>query len=135
MMGKKFLLDTNICVFFFRDKYDVKNRIINVGIENCALSEITVAELLYGAYCSKNPSYDIQLVKDFCAYFKIEKITDSLDEYALQKSRLRSEGMLIDDNDLFIGASAISGNYILVTDNVKHFKRLRGIEIENWINR
>jgi tRNA(fMet)-specific endonuclease VapC len=39
---------------------------------------------------------------------------------------------LHDEFDLIIGASAIIKNLILVTDNVKHFKRFEGIKIENW---
>lgn len=45
---KKYLLDTNICVFFLRGKYDIDQRIKQVGWDNCYISEITVAELKYG---------------------------------------------------------------------------------------
>ena len=40
-----YLLDTNICIFLLRGKYDVDKKIDSVGLENCAISEITVAEL------------------------------------------------------------------------------------------
>lgn len=46
---KKYLLDTNICIFLLRGKYDVDKKIDQVGLENCCISEITVAELKYGA--------------------------------------------------------------------------------------
>ena len=53
-MENQYLLDTNICVFFMRGKYDVPRCIQNVGRKNCYISEITVAELLYGAAnCSR----------------------------------------------------------------------------------
>ena len=45
----KYLLDTNICVFYFRENKIVRNKIERIGIENCYVSEITIAELLYGA--------------------------------------------------------------------------------------
>jgi tRNA(fMet)-specific endonuclease VapC len=62
-------------------------------------------------------------------------ITNVLLEYAHQKAILRKEGKLIDDMDLFIGATAITNNMILVTDNEKHLNRLQNIKIENWRTR
>lgn len=47
-MGQ-YLLDTNICVFLLRGQYDVDKKIDEVGLENCHISEITMAELKYGA--------------------------------------------------------------------------------------
>lgn len=45
---KKYLLDTNICIHFFKDEYQIKNKIQKVGLKNCYFSEITILELLYG---------------------------------------------------------------------------------------
>lgn len=43
---KRYLLDTNVCVFFLRKRFGVAQRIAAVGWSNCCISEITVAELL-----------------------------------------------------------------------------------------
>ncbi|MCL1932237.1 MAG: PIN domain-containing protein [Candidatus Azobacteroides sp.] len=51
----KYLLDTNICIFFFRNKFNISNILKSKGLENCCVSEITVAELRYGAENSVNP--------------------------------------------------------------------------------
>ena len=48
------------------------------------------------------------------------------------KAYLKSKGKIICDSDLFIAAAAISNNFTLVTNNEKHFKRIEGLEIENW---
>lgn len=45
----KYLLDSDICIFFLKGKFGINDRILTVGIENCCLSEITIAELKYGA--------------------------------------------------------------------------------------
>lgn len=45
----KYLLDTNICIHFFRGKYELIDHFNEIGIENCAISEITLAELVFGA--------------------------------------------------------------------------------------
>ena len=42
---------------------------------------------------------------------------------------------MIDEFDLLIAATALSGNYILVTDNIKHFQRITNLRLENWIKR
>lgn len=50
----KYLLDSNICIHFFRGKFGIINKLNSVGISNCAISEITLAELVFGAYPEKN---------------------------------------------------------------------------------
>ena len=45
---KKYLLDTNICIYFLKGQLDLHQQIEKVGIENCYISEITIAELKYG---------------------------------------------------------------------------------------
>lgn len=54
-----YLLDTNICIFLLRGKYDVDKKIDSVGLGNCAISEITVAELKYGA--TLGSCYDLKI--------------------------------------------------------------------------
>lgn len=129
-----YLLDTNICVFLLRNKFDIASKIASVGVDHCCISEITVAELLYGAECSNHPAENLEMVKELCESIVIVPISDSLETYASKKSELRRNGLLIDDFDLLIGATALYNDFILVTDNVKHFRRLQ-IKLENWVER
>jgi len=132
----KYLLDTNVCVFFLRGKKSIVEQILNNGIDNCFISEITVAELFYGVECDEfNFKENRKKVKEFIDILTVIPITNVLLEYAQQKASLRKKGNLIDDMDLFIGATAIANNMILVTDNEKHLNRLSNIKIENWIIR
>ena len=129
----KYLLDTNICVFFLRGKKSIEKQILDKGINNCFISEITVAELLYGVECDEyNFSENSKRVNEFTHLFTILPITNALLKYAQQKAVLRKNGSLIDDMDLFIGATAIANDMVLLTDNEKHFSRLYKIKIENW---
>jgi len=116
-----------------RDKFNIRKKIGNVGLQNCCISEITVAELLYGAILSKDEN-NIKLTKDFCDNIEVIPIFESLMEFAKQKARLRKEGMLIDDFDLLIACGAIVNDLIVVTDNTKHFERLT-VKLQNWIER
>jgi len=134
----KYLLDTNICIFLLRGKYDVDSKIDNVGLENCYISEITIAELKYGAELGKQKGLKqrIKDLNDFINSIKVIPITGTYDLYASEKVRLRTSGTPLEDNfDLLIGCTAILHNMILVTENIKDFKGLKGIQIENWINR
>ncbi|MBQ3833405.1 MAG: PIN domain-containing protein [Bacteroidales bacterium] len=130
----KYLLDTNICIFFMKGKYELDKKIMQVGVENCYISEITAAELLYGAYHSKKERH-ISETKQFINEFAIIPITSIIDDFARQKDSLVTSGQIIDDFDIFIGMSAVKNNFVMVTDNVKHLSRISGIKIENWIER
>jgi len=58
-----YLLDTNICIYFLRGKEGIDVKINKIGAENCFISEITVAELLYGVeYSSKNEKENRKLL-------------------------------------------------------------------------
>lgn len=56
-------------------------------------------------------------------------------QYAKERSWLRKQGTPIDDFDLLIGCTASAGEMKMVTDNRKHFDRIRNIQVENWIDR
>ena len=132
---EKYLLDTNICIFFLKGKFNLNVQFKKVGLRNCCLSEITIAELKYGAACSDRIEENMKMINDFAKEVTIVPIFNSLDIYAKEKARLRMSGKLIDDFDLLIGASAVANNLILVTDNEKHLARISKIKIENWIKR
>ena len=131
---KKYLLDTNICIYFLKGLFNLDKEIENVGLSNRFVSEITIAELKFGAENSENQEKNRKTVDQFVSKFTIIPIFNSLDVYAKEKSRLRKKGLPLDDFDLLIGATAISNNLTLVTRNVSDFERLKGIEIENWVD-
>ena len=129
---KKYLLDTNICVYFLKGQFDLHQKIQDVGEVNCLLSEVTIAELKYGAENSTQKEKNRKNLEAFQSKFGILPIFPSLDIYAKEKARLKTKGKILDDFDLLIGATAISNDLILVTKNVSDFDRLEGIEIEDW---
>lgn len=134
----QYLLDTNICAFYLRGKYDVDKRIDQVGWTNCYISEITMLELKMGVELSKQKDgvdRTNQLNK-FLADIQILPIHDAIDVASKEKIRLRLAGTPCDDNfDLLIACSAIANDMVCVTDNTKDFFRFNGIRLENWITR
>lgn len=129
---KQYLLDTNICIFFLKGQYNLDKKIAEVGEENCFISEMTVAEMKYGVENSKTIEAMRAVVEAFIPKFAVIPIYDSLDIYAKEKARLRKQGLLIDDFDVLIGATAIHHNMVIVTNNVSHLSRLENITLEDW---
>ncbi len=131
-----YLLDTNICVFFLRGKYNLDSILKNKGLENCCISEVTVAELRYGAENSTDTFKSHLAVDAFVNGLTIIPIFGSIRRYAAEKVRLRKQGTpMHDDFDLLIGVTAVEHQLTLVTDNTNDFKRLENIQMENWIER
>ena len=131
-MKKKYLLDTNICVFCMRGKFEMNRKIALAGIDNCYLSEITVAELYYGAENSDNPKKTMCETEDFISLFRILPFSKSLHTFGREMAYLKSIGRKIENFDMAIGSIALQHKMVMVTDNVDHFGRIRGIEIEDW---
>ncbi|WKL48474.1 PIN domain-containing protein [Flavobacterium pectinovorum] len=131
-----YLLDTSICVFFLRGKLNLDKMVKEVGLEKCYISEITVAELRFGAENSDDPLKSNKAVDIFLKGLTIIPIFGSIKRYAVEKVRLRKIGKpMHDEFDLLIGVTAIENQLILVTDNTKDFKLLNGIQMENWFER
>ena len=137
MKRQKYLLDTNICAYWLRDKFDVKHRINTVGMENCYISEVTVAELKFGKAYGRlkgGPKYKDQHLEQFFEDINVLKIEPYFDFYADEKARLELAGTPAhDDLDLLIGCTAVAEDMVMVTQNVTDFKNINGIQIENWI--
>lgn len=68
-------------------------------------------------------------------YFTVLPIHEVLEKFGDSKALLKSNGLLIDDFDLLIGATAVVYGLIMVTENVKHLSRVPDIRIENWVKR
>ena len=117
MSKRKYLLDTNICIFFLQGKYGIKEKIQQVGRKNCYISEISIAELLYGAAYSGSSkhSHDVEIILESLT---VVPIYDSLPTYAATKASLRRLGQMIEEFDMLIGSSAVHHGLVMVTENI-----------------
>lgn len=133
----QYLLDTNICIHFIKGEYDLGSKIQGVGFQSCYISEITIAELLYGVENSvlNRQSVNLKRVKNLRSSFaeRVIPISECLEEYARQKVQLRKIGRRVEDLDIFIGATSIVKNLVLITRNTKDFVNMDNITLENWI--
>ena len=135
MKHQGYLLDTNICISMLKNKYGVREAILRIKPQNCFVSEITLAELYFGASNSNNRDARLKDVAFVINHFRIIEISETLPLYGDLKAELRKKGTPIDDFDLLIGSAAIANNLVMVTDNIKHLCKLPGIVVENWTER
>lgn len=122
-----------LCLLF-RDKYGVAERLNAVDPNDIYISEVTVAELKYGAANSSDPE-ELVRTQEFVDSVNVIPFRSSIDLFAAEKVRLKRIGLVIDDFDLLIGCAAVEEDLVMVTENVKHLQRIDGIVIENWIER
>lgn len=128
----KYLLDTCVIVSLFRANREIANKLNTIGLENCAISEITLAELIVGAESSSRKSLNMSLIEKFERQIAIIPFSNVIRRYAREKVATRKAGTPIEDFDLIIGCTALDNDMILVTDNVKHMKYVPNLTIENW---
>lgn len=131
----KYMLDTNICVHLLRGRQDVALAIDGHGLQNCCISEITKAELLFGQRLAirRGAKVNSAMLNKFLVSITVIPISDSLEFYAEEKDRLCACGQTIEDFDLLIACSAVCGGYVLVSGNESHMSRVKGVRLENWV--
>ena len=129
---KQYLLDTDVAVDYLRGCSETIRRVEEIGRANCRISEITVAELKHRAEKSARPEHSRQKVDTFCDMFEIMPFYPALDVFAFEKARLEKLGTRLEDFDLLVGATAIHYDFVLATNNVKHFDRMQHLTVENW---
>ena len=99
------------------------------------ISEITIAELKYGTYKSNRTEENLNLIRRFLDKVNIVSFGESIDVYTNEKNLLYKSGQPIEDFDLLIASAAKARGLVLVTDNVKHFKNVSDLDLENWVER
>ena len=129
-----YMLDTNIISYYAEGNKNVIRKLEehifsgdDIGISIVAFYEIERG-LKY-----KNASKKLNNFYAFASHCKIFNL--SLDEIHLASniySQLRQSGRIIEDADIFIGASAIANDAVLITNNEEHLSRIAGLKIENW---
>jgi tRNA(fMet)-specific endonuclease VapC len=135
---KKYLWDTNICIHFLKGEFNIESKMEKIGFENCYVSELTIAELLFGVENSaeNKREQNRQNIANLQLAFgsRIVQINTCFERYAIEKVKLKKEGTPIGEFDLLIGCTAVENNLIMVTRNVKHLGKINDIIIENWID-
>lgn len=129
------MLDTNSWIEYFKNRNGVAEYVDALPRTQLCASEITVAELIYGAYNSKNFEKHYREAMWLKNNIEIYPISDALDDYGDIRFATKRKGNPIGQFDLLIGATARHYDLTVVTDNLKDFSPMPGVKIENWVER
>ncbi len=129
-----YMLDTNICIYAMKKKPEKVLLRLKEELNNgVCISSITLAELEYGMKHSSNPAKNEQALLRFLAPLSILPFGSSAaTEYGVIRAYLQSQGTPIGSLDMLIAGHARAEKLILVTNNVREFKRVPELEVENW---
>lgn len=130
-----YLLDTDIVVFFLRGQKGIAQHLAALAPETIYISDVTVAELEYGNRCSGRYEENEELLNRFISSVNVIPFSDAIRLYAKERYRLRRAGLSIEDFDLLIGCTSVANGLRMVTNNQKHYSRIEGILIEDWISK
>ena len=128
---KQYLLDTDVCIELIKHNESVLDKVEAIGDENCFVTDITIAELFYGAAKSGHPDH-FDDVDSILQSFDLKPLLPSLRLYGENKALLENEGRMISEFDLLIGSCAIYNDLVMVTSNLKHFDHIPNIQLEDW---
>lgn len=136
-MKQTFMLDTNICSFIMREMpASILNR-----LEQCVTSQgkivvsaITYSEMRFGTIGPKAKPKHIEMVNAFVQRLDGILPWDALavDETTKIRILLSRAGTPIGNNDAAIAGHAIASRSVLVTNNIREFKRVPGLILEDW---
>jgi len=128
-----FLLDTDTIIYNLKGNEAVKRNLEDHFEEPMKISVITLMELYFGAYQSKKITANLSKVRKIENAFEIVSTgSESAEIFGILKATLKKSGNLLDDFDLIIASCAMANNLTLVTNNIKHFRRIDGLKLTNW---
>lgn len=136
-MAARYILDTNILSDLVKNPSGkVARKIASLSAEerdSLATSIVVAAELRYGAAKSGSTVLATRIEQLLAAIDVLALEPDADRHYGVIRARLEKAGTAIGANDLLIAAHVLSLDAILVTDNVREFKRVEGLRVENWL--
>jgi tRNA(fMet)-specific endonuclease VapC len=130
----QYMLDTNICIDVMQNyPPELRNRFNRLADQLC-ISNITLAELHYGAEKSAYQLENLQAIEQFVARLEV---MSSSPRAAAQHGQIRAElersGRPVGPYDMLIGAHSRSEGLTMVTNNIREFERMSGLRVENWL--
>jgi tRNA(fMet)-specific endonuclease VapC len=103
--------------------------------DQLCISAITLMELVYGAEASAAVDRNLREIEGFAARLEVLPYDNDAAVHTGQlRAELKTKGRPIGPNDEMIAGHARSHGLVIVTNNIKQFKNVPGIRLENWVN-
>ena len=130
-----YMLDTDTCSYIIRERpASVLKRFRQLAMEQLCVSVVTYAELLYGVERSSSKRINRPIVDDFVRHLDVIAWDEAAaEQYGKIRADLEARGEPIGAMDMMIAAHAKSIKAVLITNNQKHFARIKRLVVENWV--
>ena len=129
----KYLLDTDTCIYALKQNESILRHRLSAAREDVAISVITEAELRTGAAKSSAPVKTLHLIENFLdPIATLDFTSDDAIAYASVRAKLERAGTPIGPLDTLIASQAVARNLLLITNNEREFRRVAGLQLENW---
>ena len=128
------MIDTDTAIFTIKRKPAHIKRIFNANIGQLCISAVTWGELICGAEKSEQAQKNLLVLEGFSARLEILPFDEQASTHFGQvKAELEIQGTKIGSYDTMIAGHARSQGLIIVTNNVREFRRIEGLRVENWL--
>ena len=132
-----YLFDTDVITNIFkkRPSSNLLSRLKSLPKREQFISTVTISEIVYGACKSKRPDFHLRNLQDILLPAVNIIGFDAKAAYACGRLRadLEKAGTPLSLADLEIAAIAIANDLCLVSGNTRHFSRIPGLKLENWL--
>lgn len=133
-MAINYLLDTDICINIIRSRESsVLRKIHSLEIDQISISALSVAELETGVAKSSQPNKNALALAQFLSFMQVLPFDQkAAHRYGTLRASLEAAGNKIGAMDMLIAAQALAEQLVLVTNNYREFKRVKGLSTESW---
>lgn len=128
-----YILDTNTLIYFFKGIGNVAGILLSKSPKDISIPSIALYELEVGIAKSTKPNKRRKQLKSLISKIDISSFgAKEAEVAAMIRANLESKGTLIGPYDILIAGTALSTNATLLTHNIKDFKKVNGLNIEDW---
>lgn len=129
----KYMLDTNIAIYTIKNKPPAVREAFKKHEDQLCISAITLMELIYRAEASLAVDRNLRAIEGFAARLEVLPYDNDAAAHTGQlRAELKTKGRPIGPYDEMIAGHARSHGLVIVTINIKQFKSVPGIRVENW---
>lgn len=129
-MNLTYMVETDWAVHWLRGNKQILERLSKLRKRGLGLSIISLAELYAGVYRSTDIAEAREALEDFLSLVTILGVNEEICQiFGEENARLRRDGQTIEDFDLLIAATCLHHGLGLLTNNLRHFERVKGLEI------
>jgi tRNA(fMet)-specific endonuclease VapC len=134
-MSARYLLDSDVLIAGLKgEPASLLNRLAGLASERFCLSTVVMGELLTGAEKGRTPEASKAAFAVITAGMEIIPFdAEAAHTYGALRATLERKGQMIGPLDLLIAAQAVSRELVLVSGNLREFRRVPGLLCENWI--